>query len=170
LTVGTVAGGAVGPAISEPGAALELLLQRLSRRIRSGEQGENPSGHGGALPPDWLAMNLLKRPPICRGTTPLLPAPAPVESPMLGPRPVPCPSCGVALDWYRPGAVEFLCPACDAGIRLRHRYFRVLCVSAIARDDPYRKSGFQPAAVTGTAVRRIGRPLAAKQTDSETPS
>jgi len=39
--------------------------------------------------------------------------------------PVTCPSCGTQISW-RYAASEFSCPSCGCGLRLRHRYFRLL--------------------------------------------
>ncbi len=44
--------------------------------------------------------------------------------------PVKCPSCSAEIPW-RYAAVQFLCPACGQGVRLRGAYFRVLYVLSI---------------------------------------
>lgn len=45
--------------------------------------------------------------------------------------PIKCPECGAAISWHHAtGHVQFLCPECGHGLRLRNNYFRVLYVLA----------------------------------------
>jgi predicted RNA-binding Zn-ribbon protein involved in translation (DUF1610 family) len=45
--------------------------------------------------------------------------------------PIKCPECGVAISWHQAtGHVQFLCPGCGHGLRLRDNYFRVLYLFA----------------------------------------